>query len=81
MPLSVRPHESEQYDYEFERCGVCNVFMTCEPLAGKRMTKVNERKTETDWAEFIQNIAEYYPNAEKIKLVMDNLNTHNPGAL
>lgn len=81
MPLSARPHESERYDYEYERCGVCNVFMACEPLAGKRMTKVTERKTKTDWAEFIKDIAEHYTNADKITLVMDNLNTHNPGAL
>lgn len=81
MPLSARPHESERYDYEYERCGVCNVFMVCEPLAGKRMTKVTERKTKTDWAEFIKDIAEHYTNADKITLVMDNLNTHNSGAL
>ena len=81
MSLSARPHEPERYDYEYERCGVCNVFMACEPLAGKRMTKVTERRTKTDWAEFIQDIAERYVYAEKITLVMDNLNTHNPGAL
>jgi DDE superfamily endonuclease len=80
-PLSAGPHEPERYDYEYERCGVCNVFMACEPLAGKRMTKVTERKAKTDWAQFLQDIAQRYTNARKITLVMDNLNTHSPGAL
>jgi hypothetical protein len=80
-PLSAGPNEPERYDYEYERCGVCNVFMACEPLAGKRMTKVTERKAKTDWAQFLRDIAQRYTNARKITLVMDNLNTHSPGAL
>ena len=60
---------------------VCNVFMACEPLAGLRMTKVTERKTKTDWAHFIDDIANQYPQAERITLVMDNLNTHSPASL
>jgi len=55
--------------------------MASEPLAGKRMTKVTERKTKVDWAQFLQDIAEHYQAAQKITLVMDNLNTHSPGAL
>ncbi len=55
--------------------------MACEPLAGKRMVKITERKTKSDWAVFLEDIARRYPNAEKITLVMDNLNTHTPGAL
>lgn len=81
VPLPARPGEPERHDYEYERCGVCNVFMACEPLAGKRMTKVTERKTKTDWAHFLQDIADRYARAKKITLVMDNLNTHTPGAL
>jgi hypothetical protein len=80
-PIPARPGQLERHDYEYERCGVCNVFMASEPLAGKRMTKVTERKTKVDWAQFLQNIAEHYPSAQKITLVMDNLNTHSPGAL
>jgi len=80
-PIPARPGQLERHDYEYERCGVCNVFMASEPLAGKRMTKVTERKTKMDWAQFLQNIAEHYPSAQKITLVMDNLNTHSPGAL
>jgi hypothetical protein len=55
--------------------------MASEPLAGTRMTKVTERKTKVDWARFLQDIAERYQDAERITLVMDNLNTHSPGAL
>ena len=55
--------------------------MASEPLAGTRMTKVTERKTKVDWAQFLQDIAERYQTAQRITLVMDNLNTHSPGAL
>ena len=55
--------------------------MATEPLAGRRMTKVTERRTKTDWAYFLNDIAERYPDATTITLVMDNLNTHRPGAL
>lgn len=80
-PIPARPGQLERHDYEYERCGVCNVFMASEPLAGTRMTKVTERKTKVDWAQFLQDIAERYQAAQKITLVMDNLNTHSPGAL
>jgi len=68
-------------DYEYSRKGVCNIFMANEPLAGKRMVKVTKQKTKVDWAEFIKDIAELYPKAIKITLVMDNLNTHKPSSL
>lgn len=79
--LPARPGMPERQDYEYERCGVCNVFMATEPLAGTRMTKVTDRKTRADWAQFLHDIAERYPDADRITLVMDNLNTHNPGSL
>lgn len=81
VPIPPRPGHLERYDYEYQRCGVCNVFMATEPLAGRRMTKVTERKTKVDWAHFLGDIAEQYAHAKKITLVMDNLNTHCPGAL
>lgn len=80
-PIPGRPGRTERHDYEYERCGVCNVFMACEPLAGKRMTKTTVHKTKADWAQFIKEIAECYATAERITLVMDNLNTHCPGSL
>ena len=72
---------AERHDYEYRRCGVCNVFMATEPLVGQRMTKVTERRTKIDWAHFLDDIAVRYASARKITLVMDNLNTHRPGAL
>jgi hypothetical protein len=80
-PIPGAQGRLERHDYEYERCGVFNVFMANEPLAGKRMTKVMERKTKSDWAEFIREIEGHYKNAKKITLVMDNLNTHKPGSL
>ena len=70
-----------KYDYEYRRCGSCNIFITCEPLAGTRTVKVTERRTKLDWAYFVEEIADQNESAEKITLVMDNLNTHIPGSL
>jgi transposase len=80
-PICATAGQPEREDYEYRRLGVCNIFMACEPLAGQRMTKVTARRTKTDWAHFIEDIAVRYPKAERITLVMDNLNTHNPAAL
>lgn len=80
-PVAAKPGRPERFDYEYARCGVFNIFMACEPLAGKRIVDVTERKTKIDWAHFVQQIAEYYKKAEKITLVMDNLNTHKAGSL
>lgn len=79
-PVPCSPGQSSRYDYEYKRCGTCNIFMGNEPLAGTRMVDVTERKTKKDWALFIEKIATRYEDAEKITLVMDNLNTHNPGS-
>lgn len=80
VPIPASPGQPARSDYEYKRCGVCNIFMSCEPLAGKRMVKITERKTKKDWALFLQEIAGLYQKAEKIILVMDNLNTHKPGS-
>jgi hypothetical protein len=81
IPIPASPGQPAKHDYEYKRNGVCNIFIACEPLAGKRMVTVTERKTKQDWSCFIEKIAEQYESAEKITLVMDNLNTHSPGAL
>jgi hypothetical protein len=80
IPIPASPGQPARHDYEYRRCGVCNIFMACEPLAGKRMVKTTERKTKRDWACFLGEIADQYKEAEKIMLVMDNLNTHTPGS-
>jgi hypothetical protein len=79
--LSAEPGRVERYDYEYERCGVCNVFMAVEPLAGKRLVEIKERRAKKDWALFLRTVAQRYSGAERITLVMDNLNTHGPGSL
>ena len=79
-PIPAAPGRSAKYDYEYKRCGMCNIFLACEPLAGKRMIRVTERRTALDWACFIEEIAAQYEQAEKITLVLDNLNTHNAGS-
>ena len=81
IPIPALPGKLSRYDYEYRRCGTCNIFLACEPLAGKRMVKITERRTKKDWAYFLENIAEENRDAVKITLVMDNLNTHNPGSL
>ena len=81
VPIPAGPGQPARHDYEYARCGTCNVFMAAEPLAGRRLTKVTERKTKIDWAQFLGDIAARYGDATKITLVMDNLNTHRPGAL
>jgi hypothetical protein len=81
-PLPAKPGQVARTDFEYERCGVANIFMASEPLKGKRYVSVTERKTKVDWAEFIKMIADdWYSSAEKITLVMDNLATHKPSAL
>lgn len=81
LPQPAVPGQVARYDYEYERCGVCNIFLAVEPLGGQRVVRVTERKTKSDWARFLEHIARLHPEAEKITLVMDNLNTHGPGAL
>lgn len=82
IPVARKPGRDTREDYEYERCGTVNIFMANEPLTGKRYVKVTGRRTKTDWAAFIKEISDkYYPSAKKIRLVMDNLNTHKPAAL
>jgi len=79
-PIAAKPGSEEKIDSEYVRNGVCNIFMSNEPLAGKRFVKVTQRKTKQDWAVFMEEISNQYPEAEKITLVMDNLETHKPGS-
>jgi hypothetical protein len=81
-PLPMEPGKTRCEDYEYERHGVCNVFLACEPLAGTRVTLTARQRTKQEWAEFVRRLAEeHYPTAEKIVLVVDNLNTHTLAAL
>lgn len=81
-PRSVAPGKPLQYDYEYERNGTANVFLFTEPLAGWRKANIRERKTAVDWAEEIRELLETdYPQAQKVILVCDNLNTHKIASL
>ncbi len=81
-PLAAKPGRAARYDYEYERNGTANLFIVSEPLAGWRHLKVTDRRTKIDWAQCIKELVDvHYPHAEKIVLVMDNLNTHTPAAL
>ena len=76
-PISAAPGKSARYDYEYERNGVCNIFMFYEPFGGKRYVSITDRRTKGDWATQIKELLDvHYPTEEKIVLVMDNLNTH-----
>lgn len=77
-----RPGQPARVDYEYERRGTVNVFLVCEPLAGRRWATVTDRRTAIDWAHQIRELVDVcYPQAERIVLVLDNLNTHTPGSL
>jgi hypothetical protein len=81
-PLGMRPSCPARVDYEYERGGTANLFLACEPLAGRRWVSVTERRTKVDWAHLIKELVDVrYPAAERIVLVMDNLNTHSPASL
>jgi hypothetical protein len=82
IPIARKPGQDAKEDYEYSRQGVANIFIANEPLKGKRYIRIKKSKTKKDWAYFVRYIADQlYPRAVKIRLVMDNLNTHTPSAL
>ena len=81
-PLPARPGAVERYDYIYTRNGVASLFLACEPLAGWRRVAVTERRGRADWAHFVRDLLEgRYREAERVVLVMDQLNTHSPASL
>jgi len=81
-PLPAEPGKPLRYDTEYTRNGTANIFMAFEPLAGQRITKVTDQRTKIDGAHFLQELVDqHYPHAEKIRLVIDNLNTHTKTSL
>lgn len=80
MPIKLQPGKAEKYDYEYTRNGKANIFVAVEPRHGKRITKVTERRTKKDFAEFMCELVLSYPYAEKLRVVLDNLNTHFDGS-
>jgi len=81
-PLPAQPGQVKRYDYEYERHGTANLFVMCQPLAGWREVKATDRRTKVDFAHCMKDLVDrHFPEAEVIRVVLDNLNTHTPGAL
>lgn len=74
--IPMRPGKAEKYDYEYIRNGKANIFVAVEPKHGRRVAKVTRQRTKKDFAKFMQDVVLYYPCAEKLRIVLDNLNTH-----
>jgi DDE superfamily endonuclease len=82
QPIPAGPGQPERFDYEYVRNGTANLFMVSEPLLGWRAVQVTQRRTAKDFAEVLRWLAEeVHPDAERIVLVMDNLNTHKLASL
>jgi hypothetical protein len=80
--LPMQPGQTARYESEYVRNGVSNMFMFFAPLLNWRHVKVTDRRTAADWAQCMRDLVDiHFPDAEKIVLVQDNLNTHTPAAL
>lgn len=75
-PIPETKNHPQRVDYEYERQGTASIFMFTEPLMGWRRANARERRTKLDWSEEVKGVLELYPNAKKVILVCDNLNTH-----
>jgi len=81
-PIPASPGQPARHDYEYERNGTANLFMLFAPLEGWRHVEVTDRHTAVDYAEILKDLSDkHFPNADKIVLVQDNLNTHKPASL
>jgi hypothetical protein len=80
--IPMKPGSPEKYDYEYKRNGKANIFLAVEPKAGKRVVKVTERRTKEDFAQYIRDLVDLeYCDAEMLRIVLDNLNTHSEKSL
>jgi hypothetical protein len=81
-PIPAKPGQPRRVDYEYKRNGSCNLFMMLAPNRGWRHVEVSDRRTMVDFAQQMKALVdEHFPDAEVIRVVMDNLNTHDPGSL
>lgn len=82
VPIPAQVGQPERVDYEYERNGTANLFMLCEPIIGTRYVKVTHRRTAVDYAHLLKEVVDvFYPQAEQVTVVQDNLNTHSPASL
>ena len=80
VPMPMKPGRVQRQDYHYKRKGTCCVMIAFEPLAGRRIVDIRIRKTKKDYARFMKKLERAYQKAEKIILIQDNLNTHNPSS-
>jgi hypothetical protein len=82
LPVAAQPGQPERIDYEYERNGTANLFMVCEPMVGWRRVEVTQQRTALDYAHLLKAIVDTdYPQADKLIVIQDNLNTHSPASL
>lgn len=82
LPIPARSGQVERHDYEYRREGTCNLFMFAQPERGWRHVEVTDRRTMLDFAQCMKDLVDvYFPSAQVIRVVLDNLNTHTPAAL
>jgi len=82
VPIPAKPGQPARYDYEYQRNGTANLFMMFAPLEGWRHVEVTDQRTAVDYAAILKDLSEkHFPDAAKIVLVQDNLNTHRPASL
>lgn len=82
QPIPTEPHKPAKFDYEYKRNGTCNLFIMIEPAAGWRHIEITDRRTSQDFAYQMKELVDkHYPDAEVIRVVLDNLNTHTPASL
>jgi hypothetical protein len=80
-PIPAEPGTPVRYDTEYERKGVCDLMMMCEPKRGFRQVDITDRRTKIDFAQSMKHLVDLYPEATVIRVVLDNLNTHKMGSL
>lgn len=81
VPIPMKPGKKYKYDYHYQRNGTCNIFIAVEPLTGWRYYQVREHRRKIEYANFMKELADvHFPNVKAIRLIQDNLNTHNPSA-
>ena len=80
-PERPAPGQLAKQDYEYRRCGTCSLFVAVEPKAGKRLVQAKRHRKRPDFARFVCDVLKRYPKAQRLHLVMDNLNTHNEKSL
>lgn len=80
VPIPMKPGSPKKIDYHYKRNGTCSVFVAVEPLTGFRYIQVKKRRTKKEYFEFMKSLAAKFPEAEKIIIIQDNLNTHNPSS-